>query len=98
MLTETEERQLRNELDYYKRAFESARAQLDKMPKQSFIALTLESVKGQSYQMDIKMYINDHTPVRINNHLLDDYRRLCEIYTGGKCEYIEEGIRKDYRK
>ena len=104
-MTETEIRQLKNERDYYKRAFQSARAQLDKLPKGSFIALQLERAKRDAreknksqYDMDIKMYIDDHSPVRLNNELTANFKALCETYTGGKCQYVEEGIlRGDHR-
>ena len=113
MLTDLEERQLRNRLESYKSQCEAMQIQLDKLPKGSFIALQLikpdehnvyEQKKQQKhhkgdleYNLDLKLYIDDHAPVRVNNMLTRDYKELCDRYTGGKCQYIEEGILKHNR-
>lgn len=94
-ITEADLRIMRNDLDYYRRAYKSQKAQLDKMPKGSFVAIQIIGTEKKRWKCDMQTYICDGDGVRKNNQLLHIYRYLCEHYHGGKVRYIEEGITKE---
>ena len=98
-ITEADLRIMRNDLDFYRRAYKSQQVQLDKMPRGSFIAIQLLGVeckaKKQRWKCDMQAHICDGDGVRKNNELRRVFKYLCEHYYGGNIKYIEEGITKE---
>ena len=83
-------RQVRNDLDFYKRlasaqkrTIANQKAVLNKMPQRSFVCIQLTDKEDS---------------VRKNNELTRLYHDLSERYYGGNVRYIEEGIERFAKK
>lgn len=54
---------------YWRKRYEATQRELDKMPKGSFICISIKGIRKTEWKMETAFYLNDKDSVRKNNHL-----------------------------